>query len=293
MSKNRNKVGEADRRFIIGRSGGRCNKCRREVFAENDFGEKARLGDDAHIIASSDLGPRGKSEHSTAVRGSAQNLVLLCKTCHSEVDQQPRQYSETRLAQIREDHYSWVEASLGGEIRRRPRFHYLTYINIPRADMYAVVNSIVCPSFEVGAASSIRDLGLQAGRLMASYTHILNHEELYANEFADDTKIEQLAVGSYWFSSPANFRSKKIHNQPDLVAAWSRLESVIYRKFVNWRLLCLIDPRWITTCTAYSIFNGGTMEAMALVHINAIDLDKRIAKASPLFIGAPDVGGGI
>lgn len=290
MSGDRRKINEADRRFIIGRSGGRCNKCRREVFVENEFGEKARLGDDAHIIAFSDIGPRGKSWEVGADRASVQNLILLCKTCHSEVDQQPREYSESRLIQIREDHYSWVEASLGSKIAQRPKFHYLSYINIPRVDMYAVVNSIVQPTFSFGSASSIRGLGFQAGRLMASYTGVLNHEELYANQFKDNTKIQELDVGSYWFSAPANFRSKKIRDQLDLVSAWEKLESVVYRKFDGWTLFCLIDPRWITTSTAYSTFRGGTLEAMGLVHINKIDLGNRIAIASPLLLGAPDYG---
>lgn len=290
MPRDRKKISEADRRFITGRSGGRCNKCRREVFVENELGEKARLGDDAHIVAFSDIGPRGKSPKSNLDRASAQNLILLCKTCHSEVDQQPGEYSEDRLLQIREDHYSWVEASLGTKIIQRPKFHYLSYINIPRADMYAVVNSIALPTFSFGNATSIRGLGFQAGRLMASYTGVLNHEELYANEFKDDTKIEELGVGSYWFSTPANFRSKKMHDQANLLSAWGKLESVIYRKFDGWKLFCLIDPRWITTSTAYSTLSGGTLIAMALVHINKIDPNNQLAIASPLFLGAPDNG---
>lgn len=287
MSKDRKKISEADRRFIIGRSGGRCNKCRREVFVENEFGERARLGDDAHIIAFSDIGPRGISPEADLDRASAQNLILLCKICHSEVDQKPIEYPAERLIQIREGHYSWVEVSLGDRITQRPRFHYLYYINIPRTDMYAVVNSIALPAFSIGNAESIRDLGIKAGSLMASYVGVMNHEELYANEFMDETKIDELKAGSYWFSSAANFRSKNITDQPNLQVAWDKFESVLYRKFGGWKLFCLIDPRWITTSTAYSTLRGGTLEAMGVVHINKIDLDNQIAIASPLFLGAP------
>jgi hypothetical protein len=125
---------------------------------------------------------------------------------------------------------------------------------------------------------------------MASYTEVLNHDELYANALGNNTRIEDLKVGSYWFSSPANFRSKKIRDQADLLLAWDRLESTIYRKFADWRLFCLIDPRWITTSTAYSTLSGGTMIVMGLVHINKIDVGNRTAIASPLFLGAPDNG---
>ncbi|RVD71987.1 hypothetical protein EN751_12435 [Mesorhizobium sp. M4A.F.Ca.ET.029.04.2.1] len=290
MRRTRAKISEADRRFVIGQSGGRCNKCRREVFVENELGEKARLGDDAHIVAFSNIGPRGTSSKSDPDRACAQNLILLCKTCHSEVDQQPKGYSVDRLLQMREDHYSWIESSLGAGPVQRPRFHYLSYINVPRADMYAVVNSIAKPTVSFGNATSIRDLGFQAGRFMASYTDVLNHEELYANELTDDTKIDEIRIGSYWFSGPSLFRSKKIRDQSDPTSAWKRLECVIYKNFGEWKLFWLIDPRWITTNTAYATLSGGILKVMGLVHIKQVDLRNQIAIASPLFLGAPDNG---
>lgn len=160
MPNTRNRINESDRRHIIGRSGGRCNKCRREVFVSNEFGETARLGDDAHIVGHSIAGPRGLSDASLLDRRSLPNLILLCKTCHSEVDQQPQKYTVEALNQMREDHYCWVESCLGTRIHKRPRFHYLSYINIPRVEMYAVVNSIAFPTLHFGGATSIRDLGL-------------------------------------------------------------------------------------------------------------------------------------
>jgi hypothetical protein len=287
---DRSKISEGDRRFIIGKSGGRCNKCRLEVFVENEFSERARLGDDAHIIAASDIGPRALPIKSSPERNSALNLILLCKICHSEVDQQPRKYSEEILLKIRVDHYSWVDQSLGQEAIKRPQFHYLTYINVPRADMYAVSRSISLPKFSAGESASIRELGINAGRLMASYTQVLNHEELYANKLNSKTAIGELSVGSYWFSDAANYRSRKVIDRIDLVSAWSRLENVIYRKFEGWRLYCLIDPRWITTSTAYSTLAGGTLISMGLLHIQKIDTQQNIVIASPLFLGDPDHG---
>lgn len=292
MQKNRKKISEFDRRFIIGKSGGRCNKCRQELFVENEFGEKARLGDDAHIVAFSQIGPRGKSQQNYIDRSSSNNLILLCKTCHSEIDQQPQKFSEVLLHQIRNDHYEWVEKSLGTEIILRPRFHYLSYINVPRVDMYAQVNSISLPNFSFANAASFRDLGFNAGRVMYSYCSVLNDEDLYAKEFNENTGIEELQVGSYWFSASANFRSKKIQGQPDLLKAWEKLESIIYRKFKDWKLICLIDPKWITTTTSQVTLSSGSFFSMGLIHINRIEYDRKIALASPLFLGAPDNGNG-
>lgn len=76
----------------------------------------------------------------------------------------------------------------------------------------------------------------------------------------------------------------------DPVKAWKKQECIIYRKFDGWKLICQIDPRWITTNTAYVLLSGGTLETMSLVHINHVDPSRGEVIASPLFLGAPDRG---
>lgn len=286
----RKKPSEADRRHIIGMSGGCCNICQQSLFIDGEFGEHARLGDDAHIISASSVGPRGDETISPSSRAKARNLILLCKTCHSKVDQQPLEFPAHRLVEIRDKHYQWVQQSLGSRIVSKPRFHYLSYINLPRVDMYAVVNSIGLPPVDLLDARSVRDLGIGAGRLMYAYVGVLNHEDLYANVLSKTTRFEELAVGTYWYSEPASFRTKKVDDAANTVEAWTRQESVIYRKFDGWKLICLIDPRWITTSTAYALLSGGRLESMGLVHINHVDPDQGEVIASPLFLGAPDRG---
>jgi len=284
----RKRISEKDRRYIIGRSGGLCNICRQSLFLEGDFHETARIGDDAHIFAASDKGPRANNCVSRDSRAHIGNLILLCKNCHSKVDQQPKEYSEDKLLEYRDRHYTWVEESLGKKIAKKPIFHYLTYINIPRVDMYAVVNSISIPATNLSNARSIRDLGMQAGLLMANYVNVLNHEDLYANTLVNETKIDARMVGSYFFSESATFRTKNIDDTKDIVKAWEKSESIIYRNFGGWRLNCLIDPRWITTQTAYVSLRSGTLQTMGLFHVNHVNLDRGEAVASPLFLGAAD-----
>lgn len=290
MTLHRVKLVEADRRHIIARSGGRCNKCRKQLFLENEFGEKARLGDDAHIVAASEDGPRGRSDLDAQGRASSQNVMLLCKNCHAEIDQQPKQFPIETILLMRKDHYNWVEDCLGSIVNDRPPFHYLSYINVPRADMYAVANSISLPQPDLGTASSIRDLGMGSGRLMANYVNVLNHDDLYANELCDYTALTDLKVGEYWYSPEATFRSKKISDTYTVFVpkAWQKHECVIYRRFDGWRLVCMIDPRWMTTATASVILSSGMLKTIALVHILSVDTEAMVALASPIFLGAPD-----
>lgn len=181
---------------------------------------------------------------------------------------------------------------MGSAILQRPRFHYLSYINIPRADMYSVVNSIPLPQFEFGDAISIRDLGIHAGQLMGRYTALMNREELYANILGDKTSLEDLSVGSYWFSQEAVFRSKRVRDKPvkNIYDLWQKQECIIYRKMRDWKLICLIDPRWITTNTAFVTLSSGSLNTLGLFHVNSVDEKTKVALTSPLMLGAPDRG---
>jgi hypothetical protein len=277
-------LSEPDRRFIIGRSGGCCNKCRRQVFRENEFAERARIGDDAHIWAYSEEGPRGSAPGAPADRNARENIILLCKNCHAEVDQQPMKFTAMVLTAMREEHYGWVEKCLGHAPILKPRFHYTLYINVPRVDMYAVANSLPLPRLDFGTAQCFRDLGFAAGQVMAGYTHILNSEEMYARQVWEKDDISRLETGQYCFIEPANFRTVAIGKGGDLQTAWASNKSIIYRRFADWTLICLIDPRWITTSTAGSTLRSGQAQLCGVVRINRIDAEAHRVFASPLFL---------
>ncbi|KFB08298.1 hypothetical protein [Nitratireductor basaltis] len=286
----RKNLSEADKRYIIAQSGGCCNNCRKRLFRENSFGERVRLGDDAHIVAASDAGPRGASHLDASARSSSENMLLLCKNCHAEIDQQPQLFTVERLLKIRERHYSWIDHCLGQPLTKRPKFHYLSYINVPRADMYAAAQSLSLPQASLNGAESISDLGIDAGRLMYRYVSVLNHDVLFANELSHETSIEDIDVGQYWYTPNSAFRSKNILRRYSeaVPTAWNRQECVIYRKVNDWRLVCLIDPRWITTTTAWATLSSGSFQSAALVHVASIDAAQKTVLASPIFLGAPE-----
>lgn len=254
------------------------------VFVENEFGEQARLGDDAHVWAYSPDGPRGQDEGAPADPNDRRNIILLCKNCHTEVDSQPCKFTTDVLTAMRETHYQWADDALGQAKVEKPRFHYILYLNLVRLDMYAVANSIAPPTLHFGAANSFSELGFDAGRIMASYTGILNTEDMYAHQVADCDAIADLYVGQYCFLNRVNFRTRGIGRSELLEAAWAGDESVIYRQYGDWCLLCLIDPRWITTSTAGSTLRSGHATLCGVVRINRVDSDTRKVYASPLFL---------
>jgi len=284
MSLKRAVLSESDRRFIIGRSGGCCNRCRMQIFLENQFSEKARIGDDAHILAYSDEGPRGGVTGAPKDRNTRSNIILLCKNCHAQIDQQALEFTPAVLAAMREEHYQWVSQCLGQVQIQKPRFHYVLYLNVPRIDMYAVANSISLPQLDLGSARCFHDLGFKAGQVMASYTHILNAEEMYAHQIAESSDISNIEAGQYHFIEPMNFRTVAVGKGGDLQAAWALDKSVVYRRFADWKFICLIDPIWITTSSVGSALRSGQAQLCGVVRISRIEATVRKVYASPLFL---------
>lgn len=105
-----------DRNLLWGASAGRCNcpTCRIECYERETGADDVttRMARFAHIVASSDNGPRGDSEFAIDDRDKYNNLILLCATCHDLVDGQPNTYTIEILRQWKADHEEWVRGSL-------------------------------------------------------------------------------------------------------------------------------------------------------------------------------------
>ena len=88
MASHRTKPPEAERLKVWVRSGGHCNICHRYLLESDINFEYVRLGELAHIVAQSDneRAPRGISELPRVERDLAENLMLACAHCHSDID---------------------------------------------------------------------------------------------------------------------------------------------------------------------------------------------------------------
>jgi hypothetical protein len=91
----------SDARKLWGRAGGRCSVCHREGGAEI-----------AHIVARSQDGPRGNYPLSLEQRDLYDNLVLLCPNDHSAVDNNPEEWTVSRLRDVKAEHELWVQRRL-------------------------------------------------------------------------------------------------------------------------------------------------------------------------------------
>jgi hypothetical protein len=70
------------------------------------------LGEQAHIVAESDDGPRGKSIINLEERNSYANMILLCPTDHKMIDKNTLDWPVEKLHIVKANHELWVHEAL-------------------------------------------------------------------------------------------------------------------------------------------------------------------------------------
>jgi len=91
---------------------GRCTFCNQLVTSNEDLGELVAIGELAHNVGWGRNSPRGDSDLTDDERQAAENLLLLCRTCHKPIDQNgvKDRFSVMRLAELKREHESRIQA---------------------------------------------------------------------------------------------------------------------------------------------------------------------------------------
>lgn len=106
-----------DRKLLWGAAAMRCATCRRLLVVDAaDADPAAIVGDEAHIIAAGERGPRADAGERIDL-DYYENLILLCKVDHKVVDDQPNEYPPARLRRIKAEHEQWVRDALEPALR--------------------------------------------------------------------------------------------------------------------------------------------------------------------------------
>lgn len=95
---------------LYSESAGMCNLCKKRVNELNVV---------AHIIAYSPHGPRGDTACDAEFINSYENLILLCPTCHREVDADPDKFTADFLINQKQRHISYIDDQLDQKSARR------------------------------------------------------------------------------------------------------------------------------------------------------------------------------
>ena len=104
----------ADTKLLWARAAGRCSRpgCGADLTRSNQ-GQHYVLGEQAHVVAQSKDGPRAIAEGGP---DTYENMILLCPTCHSEIDKRAELFPVEAIVGWKRDHEACV-AAFGSEQR--------------------------------------------------------------------------------------------------------------------------------------------------------------------------------
>ena len=105
-------MSEPTTRQLLVRSGGRCALCYSELLTSEFTHQSVYLGERAHIVGRSTSAgsPRGEHDLPIELRDDHENLLLLCRSCHGEVDTPPNisTFTVERLREAKQRHESRI-----------------------------------------------------------------------------------------------------------------------------------------------------------------------------------------
>ena len=117
-------LSERSLKSLWGRAGGRCSfpTCRMELFVEEEVPSPTLIGENCHIVAEKDNGPRGDPEMPISERNLYGNLILLCRNHHKIIDDNANgvgNYPIAKLLEIKQQHEVWVKGQLGYDANKQ------------------------------------------------------------------------------------------------------------------------------------------------------------------------------
>ena len=130
----RTRIRDADRKLLWGRSGNECAfpQCSQSLTmtpegaeADSRSSTPVVLGEEAHIVAAEDDGPRGDPSMPIGERNAYRNLILLCPTHHRLIDKDNGiHYSVAELHKMKADHERLVERRRIGVSDRQEQLQF-------------------------------------------------------------------------------------------------------------------------------------------------------------------------
>jgi len=108
-------ISDRTRKNLWAKSANRCSICKTELFAKQKDSEEFNIGEECHIISAKTNGPRHKPNLSDY--DTFDNLILLCRNHHREIDELTDTYTEELLRYIKLNHENWVQSTINNAIK--------------------------------------------------------------------------------------------------------------------------------------------------------------------------------
>lgn len=120
-------------KMLWGRAAARCafSECRRHLVEDiTETDDPTLVGENCHIVAEKNDGPRADAAMPVDDRNRYGNLILLCNVHHKIVDDNEKSWTVEALKRLKEEHEAWVEQSLGlDRVKLRDDAVYADYVD--------------------------------------------------------------------------------------------------------------------------------------------------------------------
>lgn len=220
------------------------------------------------------------------------NLILLCQPHHKHIDDYPATYPAQFLRDLRSTHEAWVSTELSNLTPWQINVSQFTYLNVPRLAIVAAMNNRIV-NLPLTENQTLHSLGWELNRVMLEFSRLLNEITVAAVELPSSLDSPDERIAGITFSFSTRFRTKNMPrgSMDDVHPLTGDIgrDPHIYKRFGEWKLILAIDPRWITTTTAWGEFmpSGGHRAFAGLCTVKGLEKRKKEIYATPLIIGFP------
>ena len=285
---------EKNQRIVWGMFAARCAICQ-EHLVERVGNASSSVGEVAHIVGEKEGAARGKSDLNLSERNDVDNLMLLCRKHHKVIDDNEEAYTVERLHRLRDDHLVWLADSLTSPQPWRVGISQYAYLNVPRLDEFANLQGYEIRREPIESGATLRSLGFELNYLISSYRRSLEAMEIAAIPVSSVEVAHENYIGQLVSLKQLRCRTKNMPSRrPEKVSdgAFSgdlTRDPHIYHQFGDWKLVVNINPRWVTTDTAYGLFRpqGGASTFTGFARITQVDYADRTMIATGLALGLP------
>ncbi len=105
-------ITEKNIKLLWGPSGNKCALCKAKVTEEGKTGNPYPVGVNAHIEGENHGAARYNPKLDDKQRAGYDNLILVCPTCHTKIDNDVQEYTVDKLKGFKKEHEKWVAESL-------------------------------------------------------------------------------------------------------------------------------------------------------------------------------------
>ena len=203
VSEKRKSLPETVKLQLWVKSAGRCEfkGCNKPVWRNELTLSEGNFAEVAHIIGSSKEGPRG-TDQSEELQTDFSNLMLLCQSCHKEIDDNPEKYPTKLLRNWKQEHENRIEiqTSYPEDIHKSTVLTCLINIGvrIPEINTEQVRNAMF-PKYPIGKGIKIEEtdfdrLGTEAEWQSFAEKKIKRKLQRDFEEGNDEVKVKHLSV---------------------------------------------------------------------------------------------------